>query len=250
MFREEQHDNVLVLYLQNGKVNALDLDFLLAIKEKVVQLKSSSHEAIVLTGAGSCFSAGVDLKALLNGGTTYINKFLPALNDALECLVRFPKPVIAAINGHAVAGGCIIACSCDYRIMVDTKASMGIAELAVGVPFPAVPFEIMRNAVSPNHFQELLYSGASQSPQEAFRMGLVHQLCQEEELLPKAIERAKNYANIPPSVFSISKIQFFQSLSDKLEKHRLETDTRASQLWTSVQVMQSISDYMGKIQKK
>ena len=71
----------------------------------------------MLTGTGTVFSAGVDLRRLTEGGRDYVQAFLPLLGDAFFKTFTFPKPLIAAVNGHAIAGGCILACACDYRIM-------------------------------------------------------------------------------------------------------------------------------------
>ena len=96
-------------------------------------------KAVIVTGSGSSFSAGVDLFRVIKDGPEYGRRFLPVLDDFLRAALTLPKPMVAAINGHAIAGGCILAAACDHRIMTEGNGRIGIPELAVGVPFPALP---------------------------------------------------------------------------------------------------------------
>ena len=100
-------------------------------------------KAVILTGTGSSFSAGVDLFRVVKDGPEYGRRVLPRARRLLRAALTLPKPMIAAINGHAIAGGCILAACCDHRIMVEGTGRIGIPELAVGVPFPALPLQIM-----------------------------------------------------------------------------------------------------------
>ena len=79
--------------------------------------RDPSVKAVILTGSGSSFSAGVDLFRVLKDGPEYGRRFLPVLDNFLRAALTLPKPMIAAINGHAIAGGCILAATCDHRIM-------------------------------------------------------------------------------------------------------------------------------------
>ena len=115
----------------------------------------------MLTGQGKIFSAGVDLKRLSEGGADYIRQFLPALHRLYDAVFFHPKPVVAAINGHAIAGGCVLACCADRRIMARRGGRIGVTEMLVGVPFPALAFEIMRHATPPYFFSETILSGAT-----------------------------------------------------------------------------------------
>jgi enoyl-CoA hydratase len=100
---------------------------------------------VVLTGAGRSFSAGVDLRALADGGADYAGRFVAALSEAFLAIYDHPAPVVAAINGHAIAGGCVLAMCADVRLM--SGGTIGLTELAVGVPFPVAALEICRDAM-------------------------------------------------------------------------------------------------------
>ena len=144
-----------------------------ALTAQLDECARSDAGALVLTGDGRMFSAGVDLVRIVNGGAAYVRAFLPSLNRMLETLFSLPKPVVAAVNGHAIAGGCVIACAADYRMMAREPGRIGIPELLVGVPFPVVPLEIMRFAVPPQYLQALAYRGLTLTADLALQHGLV-----------------------------------------------------------------------------
>jgi enoyl-CoA hydratase len=140
MIERTDSDGIVTLRLAHGKVSAMDLELCEELRR---QLDASRHaRALILTGTGSSFSAGVDLFRLIDGGAAYLERFWPALSGVLDTLFVFPRPVVAAVNGHAIAGGCFLAASCDYRLMSGGK--IGVPELLVGVPFPTVIMEILK----------------------------------------------------------------------------------------------------------
>jgi enoyl-CoA hydratase len=117
----EKRGELALFRMEHGKANTFDLEFCEAIVRQLEELKQPSIRAVVVTGKDQIFSAGVDLPRVLEGGLAYLRSFLPALNRAFETLFCFPKPVVAAINGHAIAGGCVLACATDHRLMALTE---------------------------------------------------------------------------------------------------------------------------------
>ncbi len=132
MIEVEEHGTVHLVRLRHGKVNAMDLELLRAVRDTFAELAGAG--AVVLTGDGRAFSAGVDLRRLLHEGAGYTAEFLPALSAAVRAVFEHPRPVVAAVNGHAIAGGCVLVAACDRRLM--SAGTIGVSELAVGVPFP------------------------------------------------------------------------------------------------------------------
>src|SRR3984957_16035225 len=125
MLETEDRSGVTVLRLKHGKVNALDTELLRAITAAIGGLDPAA--AVVLTGHGAAFSAGVDLKRIVDGGHPYVREFLPALTGPVLAVFNPPGPVVPAINGHAIAGGCVLAAACDVRLMAGGR--IGLSEL-------------------------------------------------------------------------------------------------------------------------
>ena len=167
MIEVEIRGDIAIVRMRHGKANALDLELCQAMVERLEELRSGSSRAVVLTGEGRIFSAGVDLPRVWNGGAAYVRQFIPALIRVFETVFSFPKPVVAAINGHAVAGGCVLACATDHRLMARDTGRIGVTELLAGVPFPAIALEIMRLAAAPQHFPALVYRGVTLTPEDA-----------------------------------------------------------------------------------
>lgn len=153
MIHHDINGSIAILRMEHGKVNAMDTEFMAGMNKELSDLESASISAVIITGMGKVFSAGVDLFRVLDGGRDYLEVFLPALTETFIKLFTFPKPVIAAVNGHALAGGCILVCACDYRIMADGPGTIGVPELHVGVPFPTIAIEIMRFVLPNNYLQ-------------------------------------------------------------------------------------------------
>jgi enoyl-CoA hydratase len=130
-------DGIAVVTLAHGKASALDIELCEALTRCFEELRAPEIRAVVLTGQGRIFSAGVDLVRLSSGGTDYVRKFLPVMNRAFDAVFFLPKPLVAALNGHAIAGGCVLACCADRRLMARGGGRIGVTELLVGVPFPA-----------------------------------------------------------------------------------------------------------------
>jgi enoyl-CoA hydratase len=160
----EHRGDIAVLTMRHGKANAMDGTFCDDLIKRLDELRTSPARAIVITGQGKIFSAGVDLVRALDGGPDYFRHFLPPLRRAFEEVFFYEKPIVVAVNGHAIAGGCVLTCTADQRLMAQGDGRIGITELLVGVPFPVIALEIMRFAATPQHFQRIVTSGATFAP--------------------------------------------------------------------------------------
>jgi enoyl-CoA hydratase len=218
MIAREDVESVAVVRLAHGKVSALDIELCGALVSELEAIRSGAFEALVLTGSGAAFSAGVDLFRVLDGGGGYVRRFLPAMDALFRALLTFPKPLVAAVNGHAIAGGCIIAAACDYRVMAEGKARIGVPELLVGVPFPPLPFEIIRARVSPTHFRQLVLSGKTVGPSEAASLGLIDEVAPEDVLITRAHHAVAELLQIPPIAFALTKRAFTDAILERVQR--------------------------------
>jgi len=246
----EKQGKLAVFRMEHGKANAFDLEFCEAITRQLEELSQSSLRAVVITGHGRIFSAGVDLRRVVDEGLPYLRSFLPALKKAFETLFCFPKPVVAAINGHAIAGGCVFACATDHRLMASQLGRIGIPELLVGVPFPTLALEIMRLAAAPTHFRALVYRGATLSPEEAKEKGLVDATVEPEKLLDEAAAAAEALAAVPPEVFTITKRQICDPVMKRIREDANRFDSAIEEIWTAPATLAAIRDYVARTFKK
>ncbi len=240
----DQRSGVYVLRLRHGKVNALDLELLQAITAALGEV--DERAAVVITGTGTAFSAGVDLPRVVAGGPSYLQAFLPALTAAFMAIFDHPGPVLAAVNGHAIAGGCVIAAASDVRVM--SQGTIGLAELNVGVPFPVAALEIMRHAAGPAA-SRLVLAAELLGPAQAQAIGLIHGIEEPGALVESVIGQAQRMAQIPAAVFAVSKRQLQQPARDRIAaRHGEDEDVLAT--WSSAATQAAITGYLGKLKHR
>jgi enoyl-CoA hydratase len=243
MIEVEERGVVTILRLARGKGNALNLDLLAALLDALDRLDGSAARAGVLTGQGSIFGAGVDLPALVAGGAEYVRRFLPLLQRAFERLATFPRPLVAAVNGHAIAGGAILMLACDQRLLARGAARIGLTEVRVGVVFPAWALEIARFATPPQHFPTLICTGRTWPAEEALARGLVDELVEPERLLDRACEVAEELAAIPATAFASTKLAVRQPLIEAARRQTALTEAAVLEHWCAAETLGHIAAF-------
>jgi enoyl-CoA hydratase len=239
-------DGVAVRTMTHGKANALDIEFCDALAARFEGSRNADAKAVVLTGRGKIFSAGVDLKRLSAGGADYIRRFLPALHRLYEAVFFHPKPVVSAVNGHAIAGGCVLACCADRRLMARDAGRIGVTEILVGVPFPALAFEVVRFAVLPRYLPEVTLSGATYATDEALRRGWVDEVAESGELMEDAIAVARELSLLSPAAFAQTKMQIRHPVTERLRTSGEATDRSVTEIWAAPATLAYIRDYVAR----
>jgi enoyl-CoA hydratase len=239
VIRVEERDGVVVVWLDHGRVNALDLELLTTLTATMGRLADAP--AVVLTGAGGCFSAGVDLRRVVDGGPAYVRDFLPALSAALLAVFDHPRPTVAAVNGHTIAGGCVLAAACDVRLM--SGGSIGLTELRVGVPFPTAVLEVMRYAVGPAA-GALALTARTMDPPSAVRIGLVDAVVPPDELLDRALDHARELARLPAAGYALTKAQLHGPARQRIAERAPVDDPRLAGLWQSTAGLAAVAAYL------
>ena len=245
MLHLENRDGIRTLRLEYGKAHALDIELSRGLSQAIADARADEGvRAIVLTGTRGIFCAGVDLRRLLAEGDHYIGAFVPELVRVFHALFAFPRPAVAAVNGHAIAGGCVLAAACDYRLMAEGDGTIGVPELRVGVPFPLIAIEILRFATSTAHLQELLYRGRTYPVADAYRLGLVDEVTSPETLLDEARAVATRLSADPAARFQITKRQLRRPVLERIERYAHETDAEVEAAWKNPRTLAAIRDYM------
>jgi enoyl-CoA hydratase len=246
MIELEERGELAIVRMVAGKGNALNLETTRALDECLQNLERGSTSAVVLTGHGSVFGAGVDLPALVSGGPDYVRRFVPAMVAGFERLVTFSKPLVAAVNGHAIAGGAIIMLGCDQRIVVRGKARLGLTEIRVGVEFPAWALEIARFATPPEHLATLILTGRTWLPEEALARGLVDEVVEPDRLIERACEVAAELAAIPAVAYAANKRALRRPL---VETARRLTEVEGAALvekWSDPETLRAVADFAAR----
>jgi enoyl-CoA hydratase len=232
----EVTDGVSVVRLDRPPVNALDL----GLVEDAVAALGRLEGPVVITGSGNCFSAGVDLRAVVDGGREYTERFLDAMPSAFLAVFDYPGPVVAAINGHAIAGGCVVAMAADVRLM--SGGSIGLTEVAVGVPFPAAALEICRYAMGTSATAAML-GAQNVDAQTALQRGWIDTVVPPEELLSEAIATARALGAHSSFAYAATKEQLHRPARAAIIS-AAEIDPRVRAGWLSDETFVRIAEYL------
>jgi enoyl-CoA hydratase len=237
---------VRVLALSSGRVNALDVELLEELTAAIREPQGSGAGALVVTGAGRVFSAGVDLNRVLQGGADYTERLIPALSDAFVAMFCYPGPTVAAINGAAIAGGCVLACACDRRLM-SPDAQIGTSEVRVGVPFPAAALEVVRYACG-DHAEEVVLGGRLYRGADAIASRLAHRVI-ADDLIEAAVAEASDLGEISADAYRHTKAQLRAPTLARISAAG-DIDHEVRQLWGADQTRQRIADSLERLRRR
>jgi len=193
-------DDVVVLALEGGKANALTPELLDTIERMIDGFERSPAPAAVLTGYERYFSGGLALPHIIDYGVVEMRGFIAQFSRAMTRVYACDKPIVAAVNGHAIAGGCVLALMCDWRIAAaDESLRIGLNETQLGIGLPAIVIEALRAAVPPASLVPIAIEGTLFSPAQAHALGLVHELVPPDDLIARATAKAQSFADLPPA---------------------------------------------------
>jgi enoyl-CoA hydratase len=245
MIERSSSDGILTLRLAHGKASALDLELCQALQNEFeTAAESRDVRAIVVTGTGSIFSAGVDLFRLVDSGKEYVLNFVESLDSMLRAIFLFPKPAVAAINGHAIAGGAILGFACDYRVM--SSGRIGVPEALVGVPFPPLALEIVRFAVPRQLLQSMLYLARTYEVADAKAMGIIDEMVSGDLVLTRGRQIAIEMAEHAPEGFRITKRQLREPFLRDAARIATVSADEIDALWAAPATHEHIRAYLAK----
>ncbi|MFY9557362.1 MAG: enoyl-CoA hydratase/isomerase family protein [Blastocatellia bacterium] len=194
----ERVGDIAVLRVDRPPANAIDLQLAAEFEAELAAIENRNDvRALIITGVGSCFSAGLDLKVLPTYEPAEQKAMVMQVNRLFGRLYGLPLPTIAAVNGHAIAGGVILALACDYRIGAEGEYKIGLAEMRVGVPYPVAAMSIVQSELTAPAARMMVLTSRNSSPIEAISLGVLDELHSEDRLLPRAIEVAQEMAALP-----------------------------------------------------
>ena len=191
-------DLVTTIRIDGGKANAMSSDLLDTIERAFDDFERGAARAAVVTGYQRFFSAGLALPELVDLDRPRMRGFIEHFARAMLRVFACEKPVVAAINGHAIAGGCVLGLMCDWRVVVDDPAvRIGLNETQLGIGLPAVVIEPLRAQVAPASLVPIALEGALFAPVEALAHGLVHVVVPAAELASHSAAKARSLGALP-----------------------------------------------------
>ena len=199
------HGPVRELRLNRPPVNALTIELIANLREAIENAPQDGVTAIVLSGAPGRFSGGLDVPILLGLGREQIQKLWQELYGLLRAIATSPIPVVAAITGHAPAGGTVLSLFCDWRIMAEGDFKIGLNEVQVGIPLPPIILAGLRRLVGSRQAERLAVSGALISPAEALQVGLVDELAPVEHVIDRATAWCSGMLALPPHAMTTTR---------------------------------------------
>ena len=238
----EHVDGVTVVTLDRPPANAFDLQFTKELEDALGGIESSKAASVVLTGTGDFFSAGLDLKVVPGSSREYQREMILALGRMVGTLYATPHPTIAAVNGHAVAAGTLLALACDYRIGPTGDYRFGLTGARVGIPYPIAAQTVIESELDPAT-RRILVLGASQlGPEEAAAKGILDELHPPGLVLKRAVEAARERGELPAEAYGKIKHQLRSAALQRIRDANESGDDPFLQSWITAESASASAD--------
>ncbi|MBU0494450.1 MAG: enoyl-CoA hydratase/isomerase family protein [Chloroflexi bacterium] len=233
LLQVEMVDQVAVVKLDHGVTNALSRQLVAELGDALNQVRQDpAVRGLVLSSVGDrFFCIGLDLPDVYDLPRDEFADYFRAFGRVCMDLYTLPKPTVAALTGHALAGGCILALCCDYRLMAEGRKLMGLNEVKLGVPVPYLGDCILRQLVGARHAREVTGTGEFFPPEEALCLGLVDQVLPPAEVLPQAIAKAQALGALPAAAFAMIKRNRTEPVTQQWDAHLTARDEAMLDLW-------------------
>ena len=227
-------DHLAIITLNRGKSNALNREMIIELDDMFRNIATDPMiSGVVITGKEHFFSAGLDLIELYNYNEEEAKSFWELFLKFIANIVAFKKPMVAAINGHSPAGGCVIALACDARVMAEGKYIIGLNEVPVGIIVPYSIFSLYSFWLGKAQASRSLLEGKLFSPDEALQVGLVDDVVKPESIMTAAERKIRKYMALPTATWQQSKLNIRQQLIATSIADQSDTlDTMLEQWWS------------------
>jgi len=226
-------NRLATIMLDRGRSNPINDQMLTDLTSCIKQLDADPNVGgVIITGKAGFFSTGVDLMEAYGYNEEQIKQFWIDFLALPKALASFSKPLVAAINGHSPAGGCVITLCCDYRLMADGQFIIGLNEVPVGIIVPDGIFNLYAFWLGKRKAYQYLMEGKLLDVATALQSGLIDNITTAEELLSSAEKKARAYMQLNPAVWSASKLNLRKELITQLSGDHTEMlDAMLKQWW-------------------
>ena len=200
----EGRGDVAVVRLNRPPAHALDPELLAAGLAVLDDVRNADPSAVVLTASGAFFSGGADLRVVPELTAQAQADMARDINALFSGWHNFPRPVVSGVNGHAVAGGLILALCGDYRVG-PTSGRFGLTEVKVGIPYPSAAMEVVQAELTAPVVRRLVLLGQLFDAQTALSLDIFDEVVADDAVLARALDVADELGALPPKTFEIVK---------------------------------------------
>ena len=237
------NDGIATVKLDRGKVNALNEPLIEQLHGCFADIETNRDvRAVILTGQGKFFSFGFDIPEFLSYPKESFTGYLAKFTGLYTSMFLFSKPVVAALNGHTIAGGCMIALACDTRVMVSEKAKISLNEINFGSSVFAGSVEMLKFCVGRKNAETILYSGAMYSAEEALRLGLIDRISSPEELMDDAGKAARELAGKDLAAFKSLKGLLRRPVAEEMVNREKDSIREFVDIWYSEKTRRNLEE--------
>jgi enoyl-CoA hydratase/carnithine racemase len=239
LIQSEPHGNVILLRMENGATNPVNPQLVEELSE-AVQAAAADYRGLVLAGGQKFFSIGFDLPFLLEldrvGMTDFFNRFNKLVYDIYTLTI----PTLAALGGHTIAGGSIIALAADYRFAAQGKKLMGLNEIKLGIPVPYLADIILRQVAGDRVATEMIFGGEFMPMAEARDAGVVDDLFVPDALEDQALLKIEDIAAFDAAAFAAAKANRVEDVQLKYEANYEDRNRSFIDLWFRTEVQEKM----------
>lgn len=250
MLESIEHGDVLEFRLARPPVNALNPELVETLVERLTNAPREGARAMVLSGQPGMFSAGLDVPALLQLDRQQMREFWKSFYALMGALACSPVPVAAALTGHSPAGGAVMALFCDTRIMADGDFKIGLNEVQVGLPLPAIIHSALVRQVGPHQAERLAVPGRMIKPPQAKALGFVDEVVAADDVVPEAIAWCQGLLAMPPVAMSRTREIARADLARLFEYVDEDRYEHLTDVWFSDETQTTMQALVQSLQKK
>jgi len=250
MLEIHDHDRVREIRLARPPANALDPKLVSALDRAIGEAAEAGAGAAVLSAAPGMFSGGLDLPVLLGLEREELAAFLDDFLELTRSIALSEIPIVAAITGHAPAGGAVLAIHCDYRVMARGDIRIGLNEARVGIPLPQALHSVLARVVGRRQAERLATRGLMIPAAEALAIGLVDELAAPEEVVPRALEVARDFLAVPPIAMRRTRELARRDLAAIFESEQRSTWESFVDDWYSTETQATLRAVVERLKQK
>lgn len=244
----ERENKIAIVELDHGVTNAINPTLVNELAETLQKTREDSdvHSLVLASANDKFFSIGLDISALFELTREEFGSFYRAFNRACLDLYTLPKPTIAAISGHAIAGGCILALCCDYRFIAQGRKLMGLNEIKLGVPVPYPGHCILQQLVGTRAARQMMESGEFYEPERLLQMGAVDLVVPPERVRTNSLEKAAVLGAFPRAAFGMIKRSRIEAVETQIRTNLPEKERFFIERWYSDEARGRLKEAMKK----